>query len=134
MPRLIERLSDEDGAVRYWAATGLANLGAPAGSAEPFLRARLTDESPDVRIAVAQALCQMGRIDLGLPTLIEELKHDDPWLRLAAANAIDYGGEKAGPAVPAMRSFMASDDRENLFVRWVFGNTLRTLKLDPKPR
>jgi HEAT repeat protein len=134
MPRLIERLSDEDGAVRYWAATGLANLGAPAGSAEPFLRARLTDESPDVPIAVAQALCQMGRIDLGLPTLIEELKHDDPWLRLAAANAIDYVGEKAGPAVPAMRSFMASDDRENLFVRWVFGNTLRTLKLDPKPR
>ena len=39
MPRLIERLSDEDGAVRYWAATGLANLGAPAGSAEPVLRA-----------------------------------------------------------------------------------------------
>ena len=47
---------------------------------------------------------------------------------------IDYVGEKAGPAVPAMRSFMASDVRENLFVRWVFGNTLRTLKLDPKPR
>ena len=132
-PRLIERLNDTDGAVRYWAATGLANLGSAALSAEPSLRARLNDESPDVRIAVAQALCRIGRTDVGLPPLIEELKQGDPWLRLAAANAIDYVGEKAGPAVPSMQSFVARDDRENLFVRWIFGNTLRTLKIDPNP-
>jgi uncharacterized sulfatase len=131
MPQLFDRLSDEDGAVRYWSAIGLANLGASAVSAVPVLRGRLDDESADVRVAAAQALCRIGRIDAGLPPLIKELKSEDPWLRLAAANAIDYVGRQAGPAVPAMQTFMASSDRENLFVRWIFGNTLRTLNLAP---
>lgn len=133
MPQLVERLDDADGAVRYWAAMGLANMGPDAAPAAPGLRMRLADESPDVRIAAAQALCRMGRTEIGLPPLIEELKHESEWVRLAAANAIDYTGAQAGPAVPAMRSFMAREDRENLFVRWIFANTLRTLKIDLKP-
>ncbi len=131
MAKMVHRLSDDDAAVRYWAAIGLANLGPAAVSVNGSIEKLLSDESPDVRIAAAQALCRLGKTEAGLPTLMQELKHDDQWVRLAAANAIDYLGKQATPAVPAMRSFLAGKDRENLFVRWIFGNTLRTLNLDP---
>jgi uncharacterized sulfatase len=133
LPQLVERLSDDDSAIRYWAATGLANLGPSASSADQSLRELLSDESPDVRIAAARALCRLGQVQTGLPPLVEELQHESPWVRLAAANAIDYLGEQAAPAVPAMQSLMVREDRENLFVRWIFGHTLRTLNVDRNP-
>jgi uncharacterized sulfatase len=133
LPQLVKRLNDNDAAIRYWAATGLANLGPSAISADQSLRELLSDASPDVRIAAAQALCRLGQVETGLPPLVAELKHESPWVRLAAANAIDYLGKQAAPAVPAMQSFVMGEDRENLFVRWIFGHTLRTLKNEPNP-
>ena len=58
---LVERLSDKNRAVRYWAALGLfmrGKSGLKAGHDE--LTAALKDESPSVRVIAAQVLAQFG--------------------------------------------------------------------------
>ncbi len=58
---LIDKLSDEDSAVRYWASTGLLARGAPSvQSAGDVLLAALDDASPYVRVVAAEALCRFG--------------------------------------------------------------------------
>jgi arylsulfatase A-like enzyme len=75
LPRLIERLDDQDAAVRYWAANGIANLGRAADPATNALENRLADSSLDVQIAAAQALCRLGHVNIGLPVLVKLLEH-----------------------------------------------------------
>jgi uncharacterized sulfatase len=101
---LIGWLDDDEPAVRWWAATGLGALGAPAAQATARLRAALEDESPVVRVAAAQALCELGRVEAALPVLIENLQHSTPYVRLRAMNALDRLGEQARPALPAIRA------------------------------
>ncbi len=127
LPQLTERLNAQDAAVRYWAANGLANLGRAADPANPALTKRLTDSSLDVRIAAAQALSRSGHVDIGLPVLVKLLEHPKWAVRLAAANAIDYLGSDARPAIPTLRQVMRGDDKENRNLRWVCGHTLRQL-------
>ena len=78
-----------------------------------------------MRIAAARALCRVGSVDRSL--LIRQLDHDSPWMRLAAANAIDYLGWNARPAVAVMRRMVAGPSRENMSIRWALGHTLRVL-------
>lgn len=124
LPQLIERLGDDDVGVRFWAANGLANLGSKAATAIDELTEALSDPSADVRVAAAQALCRAGRPGLGLPVLTNLVQHGRPWIRLSAANAIDYLGENARPAIPIMQKAMRDQSRENMYIRWVFGHTL----------
>ncbi len=131
LPELVRRTKDSDAAVRYWAAVGLANLGPDAASAAEDARRMLKDESADVRIAAAQALGRMRFPQAALPVLLKELQNQDEWVRLAAANVVDQLGADARPAIPVMRKFLAGNERENLFVRWIFGHTLRTLGIAP---
>ncbi len=135
LPRLIERLDDPDAAVRFWAANGLANLGLAAAPAEKALERRLTDSSLDVQVAAAQALCRSGHVDRGLPVLIRLLKDEQQkWaVRLAAANAIDYLGRDARPAVPVLRDIMTDRSERNRNLRWVCGHTLRQLGVADVP-
>jgi hypothetical protein len=48
-------------------------------------------------------------------------------VRLASANAIDYLGGDARPAIPALRKIMTNNDKRNRNLRWVCGHTLRQL-------
>ncbi len=124
---LIERLQDDDAAVRYWAANGLANLGRAAEPASDTLTKRLADSSLDVRIAAAQALCRAGHVESGRPVLIELLAHRQWEVSLAAANAIDYLGDEARAAVPTMLQVMQRSDKNSRDIQWVLGHTLRQL-------
>ncbi len=56
LPELINRLSDEENVVRYWAATGCTILGPAAGPARETLLTMTGDPSADVRSAVQEAL------------------------------------------------------------------------------
>ncbi|NOX56371.1 MAG: hypothetical protein GXP27_18385 [Planctomycetes bacterium] len=125
LPELVKRLGDKDAGVRFWAAKGLANLGPKAKPAVDALKGVLTDPSGDVRVAAAQALCRAGRVDLGLPALVDQLEHGELWVRVAAADAIDYLGEAARPAIPALRRAVADTSRENRYIRRVLSHTLR---------
>jgi len=95
VPQLIDMLKDEDSGVRYWAAEGCLTLGRQAEPAKAALEDRLTDESPNVRVAAAEALCKIGKNDKALKVLADALNHENGYVRLHAANALDYQDDAA---------------------------------------
>lgn len=104
LPRLVKALDDEDAAVRYWAATGLGNIGKAAQSARAKVSALLQDDSSVVRTAAARALARMGDAKPALPVLQKELKDGEQWERLHAAIVLDEMDEQARPALKAMHA------------------------------
>lgn len=127
VPELLKRCDDEDAAVRFWAVIGLTNLAAREDSATNVLQKCLNDPSVEVRIVAAEALCRIDREDIALPVLLDACAHKSEWVRLQAANSLDRIGEKARPAIDAIRKMAAGSAKENMFVRWVFVHTLKQL-------
>jgi uncharacterized sulfatase len=123
---LKQALADPDAAVRYWAATGLGNLGSDAISAKAALAACLEDPSPSVRIAAARGLCRMDDAEPALPVLTRELASDEEWVRLNAAIVLDEIDEQARPATPALQT--ALKDRQNKYVVRVANRALNQLQ------
>ncbi len=109
--KLVGLLSDGDAAVRYWAATGLGALGAKAQPAGDALGKGLKDAAPNVRLAAAEALCGLGRVDEAMPVLVEGLKDRNEWVALHAANILDRLDERARPALAAMKEAAAGGKR-----------------------
>lgn len=100
---LAAALSDEDSAVRYWAATGLAALGSQAYPARHELNEALNDEWPWVRFATAEACCYVGLEYEGVQILASGLMKRDIITNLHAAEILVAIGEKARPAIPHMK-------------------------------
>jgi HEAT repeat protein len=64
----------------------------------------LVDTSPLVRVAAAQALCELGQVDAAMPVLVNGLQDPTPYVRLRAMNALDRLGEEARSVLPAIRA------------------------------
>jgi uncharacterized sulfatase len=84
---LREALKYPEASVRYWAATGLANLRQRAEALE--------DESPSVRIAAAMACLRAGDDAKAVEVLRATLGDPEEMIRLEAGNAADRIGERA---------------------------------------
>ena len=93
-------LEHADSAVRYWAAVTAGEMGAAAKPAQAALAERLEDTAPEVQVWAAYALVKLGRSDLGLQTLIDQLGNPEEGARLQAITALDQLGEAAAPAAP----------------------------------
>lgn len=93
-------------AVRWWAATGLGLCG--DGAAAPALRDRLDDEFTGVRVAAAQALCQLGQTEAGLPVLEGLIDDENRIVGMYALRALELIGPAARPALPAIEAARAS--------------------------
>ncbi|MFO0926046.1 MAG: sulfatase-like hydrolase/transferase [Gemmataceae bacterium] len=117
VPALLRLLADPDSGVRWWAATGLGVRGAGSAEAERALVAALKDRSVNVRVAAADGLRRLGKRDGVLPVLTAALRDDNPWVRHAAALAIDEMGTAAAPALAALKA--ARKDRNDYVVRVV---------------
>ena len=115
-PKCVELLADADSAVRYWGAIGCRVLGERAKPAEDRLLKAMADASPSVRIAAADAISRLGRIDEALPVLARGLKDENEWARLHAATVLDGLGSKADPVRDAIKA--AAGDK-NDYVRRV---------------
>jgi len=131
LPKLIQSLKDEDSAVRFWAAIGLANLGLKAKSAAKPLIATLSDPSPEVRIAVAEALCHMDCESDALPILVKHLNCEHLWIRVYAANVLDRIVEKARPVLKSMKRAVRREYpgvKENIMFVWTLEHAIRHLE------
>jgi HEAT repeat protein len=126
-PELLRRMADEDAAVRFWAVIGLTNAAARDAPSVDALQKALDDPAVEVRIVAAEALCRIDRDELALPVLVQALSHQSRWVGLQAANVLDRIGDKARPAVGAMKKAVQDPSQENLFIRWVLDHTLRQL-------
>jgi uncharacterized sulfatase len=105
LPDLLKGLEDHDAAVRYWAATGIGNIGKASQEVTNDCLGLLEKEnSTVVRIAVARALLRMRtREEKALAELSESLESPEEWSRLHAAIALDEADEQARPALPALQ-------------------------------
>lgn len=108
LDELVQALSDEDASVRYWAATGLGNLGQPASSSLSQVKPLLNDPSPSVRIAAARAVARFGDARSAITVLEKELTSDHQWGRLAAAIVLDEMDGDARPALPALKQALSN--------------------------
>jgi arylsulfatase A-like enzyme len=109
---LVDLLSDEDSGLRFWGAVGCVALGPEAAGAREALLKRLQDPSPDVRIAAAESLCLLGDTGQALQTLGELLDHENEYIRLHAANALDNIDETARPLLNLLERKMDDGSRE----------------------
>jgi hypothetical protein len=108
---IIGFINDEDPLIRYWGATGCLVLGMDAKPAIDDLKGLLNDNSPDVRITAAEALCNLGYANLATPVLIEALQEDNLMVRVHALNSLEIlGGKVAKAAIPAVKKLLG--DRE----------------------
>ena len=96
---LIERLSDDDSAVRYWAAIGCRVLRDRATAAKDALLKQLDDQYADVRIAAAEALFYIGETESALNLLIREVDNEHEMAALHAINVLTAIEKPAKPAV-----------------------------------
>ncbi|MBI3464030.1 MAG: HEAT repeat domain-containing protein, partial [Planctomycetes bacterium] len=99
-----------DGAVRYWAAMGLLmrrRNGVELARAD--LHHALTDKSPSVRIAAAEALGRYGEeadLNDALPVLLELAAYEQNglWHSVQSLNAIDALDSKATSGIETVKT------------------------------
>ena len=104
---LIRASNSNDPVIRYWAMTGIGNIGKNAGEvAKKISIDAMKDDSPSVRIAAARAVAKFGEIDSALGLLKNELKSPHQWGRLATAIVIDEMGEDARPLVDDLKKVL----------------------------
>jgi len=109
LDRLVEMMSDEDTGVRYWGAEGCLALGKKAAGAHAALVARLEDTCPDVRISASETLCVLGERERPLRVLSEAFKDENEYVRLHAANALDYIDDIALQYLDLMKEKLGDD-------------------------
>jgi uncharacterized sulfatase len=122
---LVAGLKSPDAAVRYWAATGLGNIGSDATSALPEILAATEDPSSSVRIAAARAAARMGEVERALTVLEAELVSEHQWGRLAATIVLDEMDDSARPAVEALKAALV--DQPNKYIVRVANRALNEL-------
>lgn len=126
LPMLMELFDNRHPSVRYWAATGVGNLGRDGLSAKALVERGLDDEAACVRVASARALFKMDEPgEIALPVLIDELGSSQEWVRLQAALVLDSIGERARPAIPALKE--ALKDTHNKYVVRVANRALNQM-------
>lgn len=113
LPELISRLKDEDAAVRYWAATGCAVLGQDASEAIEVLKQHLSDPSPNVAIAAAEALYVMGEQSTAVKVAADAIKNEALMARVHAYNVLKLMGTDATPAVENSKALLEGVDEKD---------------------
>ena len=113
LDKLMTQLSDDESVIRYWAATGCAILKEQAEPARSVLEEHLTDPSPSVAIASAEALYYLGDKEKSVKTLSQALENDQEMARVHALNVLKLIGEDARPALASAKELVASKDSED---------------------
>ena len=126
LPKLSRGLNDPDPSVRYWAATGVGNIGSSAAASLPAIKKALADTSPSVRIAAARAAAKLGETTVAIRVLEQELASDHQWGRLAAAIVLDEMDEQARAALPALKKALV--DQPNKYIVRVANRAINELE------
>ena len=123
---LVSEADSSNASIRYWALTGIGNIGSAAKSAEQVVKVALKDSSPNVRIAAARAAAKFGLTEKALSVLKAELESKHQWGRLAAAIVLDEMDEQARPALGALKN--ALKDQPNKYIVRVANRAVNELE------
>lgn len=102
---LVQWMSDEDDAIRWWGIVGLHLLGDEASSAVDVLERALDDESHEVRMMAAWTLIELGNRDAAMACLDKLLfeKESQDSNTTMLHNVLDWMGE---PALPLVKKYI----------------------------
>ena len=127
----IALLADPDGAVRYWAAMGLRAVGKKAKPARKALTKALSDKSACVRIESAGVLVELEGSSKALDVLTDSLASKDGNEVVGAARTLQMLGEKARPAIKAMKATLKRSGQigadQGMFVQFALEAALKKL-------
>lgn len=87
---LVDAVSSEDDASRYWAVTALGTMGET--DARGLIEERLTDESPTVRVAAALALGRLGEPEIAAEHLEPLVSHENLLVGMYAIRGLELLG------------------------------------------
>jgi len=116
MPQLIEALNHDLASVRYWAVTMVHHYGEAEDHLET-IRPLLNDDSPAVKTAAAETLCDWGAADEGLPIYSEAIKHPQNSVRHYALWSFNRLGETGRPLLDDVKAMQ--DDQYDYAERMV---------------
>jgi uncharacterized sulfatase len=140
VPGLKKALTDEDSAVRYWAALGLFMRGRKTCEGNlKELRAALDDRSPYIRIVAAEALGHYGTDDdrkriLPLLVRLANCEKHDVFVAVAALTALESLGERAAPVAAEIAALPAKGELPDARYSPYVPRLLEDLKAGLKPR
>jgi len=118
LDKITSFLKDDNPTVRYWGANGCLILKSEALPAKTALLEVLDDESPDVRIAAAEALCYLGETQKSIPVLISALDEDNLMVRVHAMNSLEIlGGEPAKASIPKVKEVLEGREGREYDIR-----------------
>jgi len=123
---------DIDTAVRWWAAVGLVALGKKAEPALKSIREAAKDDSPLVRVAAAEVLCNLGKHDEGLPILEKGLQYPSPFVRLRTMRVLANIGEQARPLLPQIKNAKIKGKHPAVYVNRMVGYLPQKLESEKK--
>jgi arylsulfatase A-like enzyme len=89
IPKYLQMMDDEFAPVRYWGATGLIINGKKEPEVINKLKTALDDPFPDVALAAAEALYNIGEKETAVKALVKYLNADDVMVRTKALNVTD---------------------------------------------
>ena len=122
--------------VRYWGAIGLGQFIQKLGGEHPAsakarqaLARLLDDHAAGPRLAAAEALCQSGDVQRGLPILVAAMSHPQDAIRIQAVTALERLGE---PARPALETLQAASSDSSEYVKRLAARAL--VKLEPSSK
>ncbi len=132
----IAALDDPHPVVRYWAATGCLVLKADAAPAKDKLRAGLSDEWADVRVAAAESIAYLGEPKSALDAIAAVLREGNLHEALAAQNALDFMWQAGHVTLADARALVRDMDLPepgNRIPRYLLNTSESTKPCDPFP-
>lgn len=107
---LSEALENDEPAVRYWSAYHLGRLKIDdEETVEKLQQRRDKEEHAGVQLALAYALCRLGKTDENLDLLVQRLEHPSRGMACSAAELLGMLGSDAKQAVPALEAAYAAN-------------------------
>lgn len=95
---LLKASRSSDAASRWWALTGLANLGDKSNATQAAVSKLASDRSEAVQIAAAKCQHMLGQTEMAVASLSKFLHSDNDFLCHAALIELDDIGKDASPA------------------------------------
>ena len=121
-PKILrDALRHPEPAVRYWAATNLANQNLAAPEA-------LADASPSVRVAAAMACLRAGDDPRAVAALKSALADPEEMIRLEAGNAADRIGDRARAVEKELKACLNDSRNETNYPARVANRVLNRLR------
>ena len=141
LPELKKYIDDDDSAVRYWAAVGILNRGAPAVAVSANeLKILMDDASPYAQIAAAYAVAKYSEdsalVQAAVATLLDQApwtQQQDVFVSIMALNAIDKLDGLFTPSLSKIKAMPTSGGRSpnaryNGYVKGILAKTIADLE------